>query len=105
MSANWDVVTSGPADAEQAVLLLPGGMCHARSYAEIMAEETLAHTRLIALTLPGHAGAEPLSEYSVEAQAAAVAEFAKQERVDVVVGFSAGAVCGYEMVVSGAFSG
>jgi pimeloyl-ACP methyl ester carboxylesterase len=105
MTINWDVVESGPPDAEQTALLLPGGMCSARSYADVMAQPTLATTRLVALTLPGHAGAEPLGDGSVEAQAAAIAEFAKQHRVDVVVGFSAGAVAAFEMVVSGAFTG
>ena len=105
MDINWDVAESGPADAEQTVLLLPGGLCSARSWADVMAESTLATTRLLAVTLPGHAGAEPLADYSVEAQAAAVAQLAKRERVDVVVGFSAGATAAYEMVVSGAFSG
>ena len=37
--------------------LLPGAGCSARSYAEVMAEPTLAGTRLIAVTLPGQAGA------------------------------------------------
>jgi pimeloyl-ACP methyl ester carboxylesterase len=105
MSLNWDIVRSGPADAERTVLLLPGGMCSARSWVDVMAEPVLASTRMVAVTLPGNAGAEPLADYSIEAQAAAIAELAKRERVDVVVGFSAGATAAVEMVVSGLFAG
>jgi len=60
---------SGPADAQHTVLLLPGGMCSARSYAEVMAEPSLAQTRVLAVTMPGHAGAPPPQDYSVESYA------------------------------------
>ena len=92
-------------DAEKTVLLLPGGMCSARSFTEVMAQPALAGTRLLAVTLPGHAGAPPLEDYSTETYARAVADFAQQERVDVVVGFSMGAMVAYEMVVTSAFAG
>ena len=36
--AGWDRRESGPGDAEQAALLLPGGMCTAVQYEELMAE-------------------------------------------------------------------
>lgn len=105
MNTEWEIVESGPPDAELTVLLLPGGMCSARSYAEVMAEPGLAGTRLLAVTLPGQAGAPPPVDYSNEAYAQSTAELAKREGVDVVVGFSMGAVVAYEMVVSGAFTG
>jgi pimeloyl-ACP methyl ester carboxylesterase len=105
MDTNWEIVESGPADAEQTVLLLPGGMCSARSYAEVMAESALAQTRLLAVTMPGHAGAPPPEDFSAESYARITAELAKSARVDVVVGFSMGAQVAYEMVVSGAFAG
>jgi len=104
METTWDVVTSGPDDAEKTVLLLPGGGMGARSYAEVMAEPALADTRLISVTLPGNAGAPPLEDLSIEAIARATAEFASRSGVDAVVGFSNGASVAYEMVVSGAFS-
>jgi pimeloyl-ACP methyl ester carboxylesterase len=87
------------------VLLLPGGMCSARSYAEVMAEHALAGARLIAVTMPGHAGAAAPQDFSVEEYARIMAGLAKTSGVDVVVGFSMGATVAYEMVVSGAFSG
>jgi pimeloyl-ACP methyl ester carboxylesterase len=101
----WEIVQSGPAGAEQTVLLLPGGMCSARSYAEVMAEPALAKSRLIAVTLPGHAGAAPPDDFSTETYARITAELAKSMDVDVVVGFSMGAMVAYEMVVSKAFAG
>ena len=105
VGTQWDIVESGPADADKKVLLLPGGMCSAGSYAEVMAEPTLAQTRLIAVTLPGHAGAPPPQDFSTENYARITAELAKSAGVDVVVGFSMGAMVAYEMVVSGAFAG
>src|SRR5436309_11426688 len=105
MDPKWEIVESGPADAEQTVLLLPGGMCSARSYAEVMAQSTLAKTRLLAVTMPGHAGAPPPKDFSTESYARITAELAKSAGADVVVGFSMGAMVAYEMVVSGAFAG
>jgi pimeloyl-ACP methyl ester carboxylesterase len=105
VDTEWEILESGPADAEHTVLLLPGGMCSAGSYAEVMAEPTLAGIRLIAVTMPGHAGAPPPKDFSNEGYARITAELAKSAGVDLVVGFSMGAVVAYEMVVSGAFTG
>jgi pimeloyl-ACP methyl ester carboxylesterase len=105
MDTEWEIVESGAAGAEQTVLLLPGGMCSARSYAEVMAQPTLAKTRLVAVTMPGHAGAPPPKDFSTENYARITAELAKSAGADVVVGFSMGAMVAYEMVVSGAFAG
>ena len=80
-------------------------MCSARSYAEVMAEPTLAEVRLVAVTMPGHAGAPPPEDFRAEEYARTTAESAKDVKADVIVGFSMGAMVAYEMVVSGAFSG
>ena len=56
MSAEWEMIESGPADADRTVLLIPGGLNAARSYAELMAQPALSGVRLVAVTLPGHAG-------------------------------------------------
>lgn len=80
-------------------------MCSARSYAEVMAEPSLARTQLIAVTLPGQAGAVAPKDFSPEGFARITADLAKSAAVDLVVGFSMGAVVAYEMVVSRAFSG
>jgi pimeloyl-ACP methyl ester carboxylesterase len=102
---DWELRESGPPDAEYTVLLLPGGMCSAGSYAEVMAEPALAGMRLVAATLPGHAGAPPPDDYSIENYARFTAELVKRVGADVVVGFSMGASVALEMVASGSFSG
>jgi pimeloyl-ACP methyl ester carboxylesterase len=104
MAVVWELREAGPSDAEHTVLLLPGGMCSAGSYAEVMAEPALAGIRLVAATLPGQAGAPPPDDYSVENYARLTAELAKSVGADVVVGFSMGAVVAVEMVTSGAFA-
>src|SRR5437667_10407887 len=86
VDTKWEIVESGPAGAERTVLLLPGGMCSARSYAEVMAESALAGTRLVAVTMPGHAGAPPPQDFSTEEYARITAELAKSVRADGVVG-------------------
>ena len=102
---DWELREAGPVDAEHTVLLFPGGMCSAGSFAEVMAEPALAGMRLVAATLPGHAGAPPPDDYTVENYARLAAELAKQVGADVVVGFSMGASVAFEMVVSGNFTG
>jgi pimeloyl-ACP methyl ester carboxylesterase len=105
MSVDWQLHESGPADAEHTVLLLPGGMCHARSYVEVMAEPALADLRLVAVTLPGQAGAPPPEDYDPARYGADTAELAAKIDADVVVGFSMGATVALEMVASGAYRG
>jgi len=102
---DWELREQGPADAAQTVLLLPGGMCSAGSFAEVMAEPALADLRLVAATLPGQAGAPPADDSSVENYARLVSRLAEQVGADIVLGFSMGAVVAVEMVVSRAFSG
>jgi pimeloyl-ACP methyl ester carboxylesterase len=105
MALDWELREQGPAEAAQTVLLLPGGMCSARSYAEVMAEPALADMRLVAATLPGQCGTPPPDDSSVENYARLVSQLVTQVGADVVVGFSMGAVVAVEMVVSGAFTG
>jgi pimeloyl-ACP methyl ester carboxylesterase len=102
---DWELRESGPSESERTILLLPGGLCSAGSYAEVMAEPALAGTRLVAATLPGHAGAPPPEDYSVETYARLASELAKNVGADMVVGFSMGATVALEMVISGAFGG
>ena len=67
MEIAWDTVEFGPSDAEHTVLLLPGGMCSARSYLEVAQQPSLSRLRLVAATLPGMAGAPSPDDYSHEA--------------------------------------
>jgi pimeloyl-ACP methyl ester carboxylesterase len=105
MELDWELREAGPRDAEHAVLLLPGGMCSAGSYAEVMAEPRLAGMRLIAATFPGNAGAPPPDDYSIENYARLTAELASKVGANIVVGFSMGATVALEMVASRAFAG
>jgi pimeloyl-ACP methyl ester carboxylesterase len=105
MRIEWETIESGPAAGAWTVLLLPGGMCSARSYAEVMAEPSLAGYRLVAATLPGHCGTAPPDDFRTEHYAQITAELAREIGADVVVGFSMGAMVAYEMAVSGLFTG
>jgi pimeloyl-ACP methyl ester carboxylesterase len=105
MDVDWGLREAGPRDAMHTVLLLPGGMCSSGSYAELMAEPALAGTRLIAATLPGHAGAPPPDDYSIENYARLAAGLATSVGADVVVGFSIGASVALEMAASRSFTG
>ena len=105
MGVEWQLLRSGPEAAEHGVLLLPGGACAARSYEPVMAQPALAGTRLVAATLPGHAGTPPPEDFAVEAYAQRAAELASEHGCDVVAGFSMGATVALEMVTSGAFRG
>lgn len=95
---DWELLESGPADADRTVLLLPGGMSSARSYKELMAEPSLGAFRLVAATLPGQAGAPSPDDYSNEAYGRVTAELVAATGADVVVGFSMGANVALEMV-------
>jgi pimeloyl-ACP methyl ester carboxylesterase len=105
MGVDWELVKSGPDNAEPGVLLLPGGLNAARSYAAVMARPVLAGTRLVAATLPGNAGTPPPDDFSIESYARLAAELAVDNGCDVVVGFSMGASVALEMAASGAFKG
>jgi pimeloyl-ACP methyl ester carboxylesterase len=105
VTVTWETLESGPADAERTVLLLPGGLNTARSYAELMAQPALAGIRLVAVTLPGHGGTPPPEDFSIENYARLAAELAADLGCAVVVGFSIAASVALEMAASGAFKG
>jgi pimeloyl-ACP methyl ester carboxylesterase len=105
MREAWELVTAGPEDADQAVLLLPGGANAARSFDLVMAEEALSGVRLVATTLPGMAGAPLGEDVSVPALARRVGKLAEEHRCDVVVGFSHGATVALEALLSGHVQG
>jgi pimeloyl-ACP methyl ester carboxylesterase len=101
----WDRRESGPDDAEHAALLLPGGMCTAVQYEELMAEPALAGVRMIAVTVPGMGGTPAPEDLTIENFARLAAQCAADLGCDVVVGFSMGANIALEMAGSGAFRG
>jgi pimeloyl-ACP methyl ester carboxylesterase len=105
MSAEWETSESGPASADRTVLLIPGGLNAARSYAELMAQPALSGVRLVAVTLPGHAGAPPPEDFGIETYARLASDLAADLGCDAVAGFSIGATVALEMAASGAFRG
>jgi pimeloyl-ACP methyl ester carboxylesterase len=105
MDVDWEMLESGPVGVDRTVLLLPGGMSTARSYAELMAQPSLAGIHLVAVTLPGHGGTPPPEDFSIEHYARRAAELVDSLACDVVVGFSIGAAVAFEMAASGAFAG
>ena len=101
----WDIVQTGPSDAEQTVLLLPGGWCTAVFYEELMAEPTLAGVRLVAVTLPGNGGTVAPEDVNIENYARLTSELAADLGVDVIAGHSFGANVALEMAASGGSAG
>ncbi|MFI0961457.1 alpha/beta fold hydrolase [Streptomyces sp. NPDC021080] len=103
----WDIKESGPADAKVRVLLLPGGMCSTAFYDDLTAAPPLASApvRLVAATLPGHAGTTPPHDLSMENYAALAGALAAERDCGVVVGHSIGANVALEMAAGGHFAG
>jgi pimeloyl-ACP methyl ester carboxylesterase len=101
----WTVHESGPAGAEHAALLLPGGLCTAAFYDDVLADPRLkdAPIRFAATTVPGFGGTPPLDDLRFESYAAA--ELAADLGCDVVVGHSMGANLVIEMLGAGQFKG
>ncbi len=105
MRESWELLTTGPPDADRSVLLLPGGANAARSFNLVMAEPALSGVRLVATTLPGMAGAPISEDVSIPALSRRASELAATQRCDVVVGFSHGATVALDMVLSKQFQG
>jgi pimeloyl-ACP methyl ester carboxylesterase len=103
----WRLSESGPEDAEHTVLLLPGGMCTAAFYDDLVAEPVLlaASLRLVATTLPGHGGTPEPADLAVESCAREAGRLARDIGCDVVVGHSMGANVAIEMACAGEFIG
>jgi pimeloyl-ACP methyl ester carboxylesterase len=105
MREAWEVLAAGPENADQSVLLLPGGANAARSYNLVMADPALSGVRMVATTMPGMAGAPAAEDVSIPALARRAGELAKAHGCNVVVGFSHGATVALEMLLSGHFKG
>jgi pimeloyl-ACP methyl ester carboxylesterase len=103
----WTVHESGPEGAEHAALLLPGGLCTAAFYDDVLADPALteAPLRFVAVTMPGFGGTTPLADLRFESYCAAAAELAADLGCDVVAGHSLGANLAIEMLGAGQFKG
>ncbi len=104
-AVSWELLDSGPADAERTVLLIPGSLATAAFYEDLMAEPSLAAIRLVAATLPGQGGTPPAGDLGIEIYARLTAELAAEVRAEVLVGHSTGGCVVLEAAATGAFSG
>jgi pimeloyl-ACP methyl ester carboxylesterase len=98
---------TGSTTPDHTVLLLPGALCTAAFYDDLIAEPSLkeARIRFVASTLPGFGGTVPLEDVRVENYAALAGRVAADLGCDAVVGHSLGANVAIEMVATGAFNG
>lgn len=109
-STNGKVLRAGGAgDPRYRVLCLPGGLCTAAFYDDLLATPALATggVRAIATTLPGFGGVPfpPGFDATVEAHPAFAGELARELGCDAVVGHSFGANVAIEMAGGGHFNG
>jgi pimeloyl-ACP methyl ester carboxylesterase len=105
LDVDWELRETGPTEVRQGVLLLPGGACSAAFYNELMAEPGLAGFRLVAATLPGHAGTPAPSDLSTQNYGRLAAHLAAVKRCEIVLGFSMGSTVALEMATTAGFTG
>jgi len=105
LDVDWELRETGPAEARHGVLLLPGGACSAAFYDELTAEPALAGFRLVAATLPGHAGTPAPSDLSTQNYGRLAAQLAAVKSCDTVLGFSMGSTVALEMAITAGFTG
>lgn len=103
----WDLQEAGPREADHTILLLPGGLCTAVFFDDLMAEPALveAPIRLVAATLPGFGGTSYPEDLSMENYARLAGKLASDLGCDVVAGHSLGGNVALEMAAIGEFSG
>jgi len=103
--ADWPLHKSGSVHAAHTVLLLPGGLCTAAFYDDVMKALDGSDVRCVALTLPGFGGTPPTRELTTESHAAFASAVADRVGASVIVGHSQGANVALEIAASGAFKG
>ena len=89
----WIIHEFGRSDAAHSVLLLPGALCTAVFYDDLLAEPDIrdASVRFVATTLPGFGATTPPADLSIESYARLASRLASDLGCDVVVGHSLGA--------------
>jgi len=103
--ADWPLHESGPAQAAHTALLLPGGLCTAAFYDDVMKALEGSDVRCVAITLPGFGGTPPTRDATTESHATFASAVADRVGASVIVGHSAGANVALELAASGAFKG
>jgi pimeloyl-ACP methyl ester carboxylesterase len=97
----WDVLESGPSDAATTVLMLPGGLCTAEVFVDLVEALADAPVRVAAATLPGFGRTPYPRDLSLENYASLASELADHVGADVLGGHSMGANVVVEMLVRG----
>ena len=100
----WNLSESGPGDAAHTVLLLPGALCTAVFFEDLMAEPRLraASIRLVATTVQGFGGTAPPGDLTMENYARLAGKLAADLGCDLVACHSVGANLG---IAAGEFTG
>jgi pimeloyl-ACP methyl ester carboxylesterase len=103
----WELYESGPPDSDHTALLLPGALCSAVFFEDLIAESRLrdASIRFVATTLPGYGRTTPPDDPSIEGYARGAGKLAADLGCDLVLGHSLGANIAIEMAGAGEFSG
>lgn len=101
----WEVFETGPPEADRSVLLLPGAMCTAAFFDDVVGEPVLADTRLVTVTVPGFGGTAPAGAMTLESLAGQAGKLASELGCDAVAGHSYGGNIAIEMVAGGHFAG
>lgn len=103
----WVLHEAGRETADHTVLLLPGALCTAPFYDDVLAEPELSNAsiRFVATTLQGFGGTPAPDDVSMENYARLAGRLAADLGCDAVVGHSLGANVAIEMVAAGEFSG
>ena len=103
----WELREAGPADARHTALLLPGGLCTAAFYDDVLADPRLVDrgVRFVAATPPGFGGRPAPGDVSVEGFARLAGELAASLGCDLVAGHSYFGNVAIEMAAAGEFSG
>ena len=105
LDVDWELRETGPIEARHGVLLLPGGACSAAFYDELAAQPALAGLRLVAATLPGHAGTPAPRDLSMRNYGRLAVQLATAKHCDMVFGFSMGSTVALEMATTAGFTG
>jgi pimeloyl-ACP methyl ester carboxylesterase len=95
----WVLHESVPESADHTVLLLPGALCTAAFYDDLLAEPSMskAPIRFVATTVPGFGGTAPPEDMSMESYSKLAGQLASDLGCDAVVGHSLGANIALEM--------
>jgi pimeloyl-ACP methyl ester carboxylesterase len=103
----WVLHESGPESADHTVLLLPGALCTAAFYGDLLAEPSMskASIRFVATTVPGFGGTAPPEDMSMESYSKLAGQLVSDLGCDAVVGHSLGANIALEVASAGEFSG